>query len=78
MFFLILPKYVNSTHIQELQYWYSKCNSHLRLKRYCSKCILTSAFICLKFILLFQHGKKGMKTYIILLHMFLLLQETSQ
>ena len=35
------------------------------------------AFICLQSSFLFQHGKKAMKTYIILRHMFLLLQETS-
>ena len=30
---------------------------------YCSKFILTSAFICLQSNFLFQHGKKSMKTY---------------
>ena len=49
-------------------------------KCYCNKFILTSAFICLQSSFLFQHGKKAIKTYIILLYMFLfslLLQEIS-
>ena len=41
----------------------------------CSKFILTSAFICLQSSFLFQHGTKAMKKDI-LLHIFLLLQET--
>ena len=46
------------------------------LKRYCSKFII-SVFICLESTFLCQHGKKPMKTCIILFHMFLLLQEKS-
>ena len=47
--------------------WASKLKFHFNLKRYCSKFILTSAFICLQSSSLFQHGKKAMMTYIILI-----------
>ena len=46
-------------------------------QRYCSKFIPNSVFICLLSNFLFQHGKKALKTNIIILHMFLLLQEIS-
>ena len=36
----------------------------------------TSAFIFLQSSFLFQHGRKSMKTYLILLHIFLSLQKT--
>ena len=39
--------------------------------------IFTSAFISLQSSFTFQHWKKAIMTYIILLHEFLLLQETS-
>ena len=83
--FLMLPKY-NSMQIQQLQHWCSSKdnliwrsarNGQAKLKHYCSKFILTSVLICLQSNFLFQPGKKAMKTCIILLHMFLLLQETS-
>ena len=45
--------------------------------RYCSKIILTSAFICFQSCFLLEDGKKAMNLYIVLLHMFLLLKETS-
>ena len=44
-------------------------------KRYCNKIFFISAFICLRSSFLCQHGKKARKAYIMLLHMFLLLQE---
>ena len=49
----------------------------LLIKTLYSKFILTSAFICLQSSLLFQDGKNAMNTYIILLHLFLLLPVTS-
>ena len=91
-FFLILPE-CNSMLILQLQNWYSKCNSkwiclsarngraklkvHFYLKRYCIKFILTVVLTCLQSSFLIQHGKKAKKKYIIIIHMFLSLQETS-
>ena len=87
IFFLILPKY-NITQIQNSNIGMvnavrkkfvclHKLKAHFQLKRYCSEFILTLAFIWLQSSFLFQHGEKTMKTYIILLHMLPLLQETS-
>ena len=77
IFFLVLPKY-NSTQVQQLQFWYSKCNAKeiclsaqngranpkLKLKSYCSKFILTPVFICLQSSSYFNMEKKAMKANI--------------
>ena len=46
--------------------WASKLKVPFELKCYCSKFILTSAFIFLQHRFLFEHGKKAINTYIIL------------
>ena len=46
------------------------------IKKLYIKFIYTSAFIFLQYRFLFQHGKKATKTYIILLPVFVLVQET--
>ena len=84
-FFVVFLKY-SSTKFQQHQHWYSKTiqkkflylhemgqqiKSSLLIKRCCSKFILTSAFIYLQSSFLFQHGKKAMRIYIILLHILI-------
>ena len=69
IYFLIQPKY-NSMQIQQLQHWYSTCNSKeifvaalngraLNVNATAVNFFLLSAFICLPSSFLFQHRKKN-------------------
>ena len=71
--FNIGPEMQFKRNLSSCTKWASKFRFY---KRFCTKFILTSAFICPQFSVVFQQGKKAVNTYLIL-HMFLLLQETS-
>ena len=64
-FWILYP--ISHKNLSFCTIWAIKLKVHFQLKRYCSKLMLTSAFIFLQSSFLFQHGKKAMKTYIILL-----------